>query len=204
MLICKIRSSGRSTTVSLKKMRREYVAIGAFQIAKEDTETNLADHFTKVLPRPRRELLLNKFTYWIKGRDEISNRCIADWYIGWGDRINSATLGYIRVLISTVKVNRVEEGISNPEYILLWFWRNQKSRIRIGSSYLWHIPMMAPMYPSNMEAIPYEHVQVTGKYRLWLWLERVRGQYAGHTVRSWRQYRTSMDKSQVSTACDRD
>ena len=39
------------------------VASGAYRIAKEDTETNLAELFTKVLPRPRRELLLNKFTY---------------------------------------------------------------------------------------------------------------------------------------------
>ena len=44
-------------------MSRESVPSGAYQKAKEDTETNLADLFTKVLPRPRRELLLNKFTY---------------------------------------------------------------------------------------------------------------------------------------------
>jgi hypothetical protein len=44
-------------------MSREAVASGAIRIAKEDTETNLADLFTKVLPKPRRELLLNKFTY---------------------------------------------------------------------------------------------------------------------------------------------
>jgi hypothetical protein len=44
-------------------MSREAVASGACRIAKEDTETNLADLFTKVLPKPRRELLLNKFTY---------------------------------------------------------------------------------------------------------------------------------------------
>ena len=44
-------------------MSRESVASGATRIAKEDTETNLADLFTKVLPKPRRELLLNKFTY---------------------------------------------------------------------------------------------------------------------------------------------
>ena len=55
------------------QMSRESVASGASRIAKEDTETNLADLFTKILPRPRRELLLNKFTYLIKGRDEISN-----------------------------------------------------------------------------------------------------------------------------------
>ena len=44
-------------------MRIESVVSGASRIAKEDTETNLAALFTKVLPRPRRELLLNKFTY---------------------------------------------------------------------------------------------------------------------------------------------
>ena len=63
-------------------MSRESVTSGASRIAKEDTETNLADLFTKVLPRPRRKLLLNKFTYWIKGQYDISNRCIADRYIG--------------------------------------------------------------------------------------------------------------------------
>ena len=44
-------------------MSRESDASGVSRISKEDTETNLADLFTKVLPRPRRELLLNKFTY---------------------------------------------------------------------------------------------------------------------------------------------
>ena len=44
-------------------MSRESFTSGASRIAKEYTETNLADLFTKVLPRPRRELLLNKFTY---------------------------------------------------------------------------------------------------------------------------------------------
>ena len=44
-------------------MSRESFASGATQIAKEDTETNLADLFTKVLSRSRRELLLNNFTY---------------------------------------------------------------------------------------------------------------------------------------------
>ena len=44
-------------------MSRESVTSGSSRIAKEDIETNLADLFTKVLPRPRRELLLNKFTY---------------------------------------------------------------------------------------------------------------------------------------------
>ena len=44
-------------------MSREAVASGACRIAKEDTETNLSDLFTKVLTRVRREFLLNKFTY---------------------------------------------------------------------------------------------------------------------------------------------
>ena len=44
-------------------MCREAVAAGVCRIAKEDTETNLSDLFTKVLPRPRRETLLNMFTY---------------------------------------------------------------------------------------------------------------------------------------------
>ena len=42
----------------------EAVASGICRIAKEDTETNLADIFTKVLPGPRRERLLDMFTYW--------------------------------------------------------------------------------------------------------------------------------------------
>ena len=44
-------------------MSREAVAGGSCRIAKEGTETNLSDLFTKVLPKPRQELLLNKFTY---------------------------------------------------------------------------------------------------------------------------------------------
>ena len=42
---------------------REAVASGICRIAKEDTETNLEDIFTKVLPGLRRELLLDMFTY---------------------------------------------------------------------------------------------------------------------------------------------
>ena len=41
----------------------EAVASGIFRIDKEDTETNLADIFAKVLPGPRRERLLDMFTY---------------------------------------------------------------------------------------------------------------------------------------------
>ena len=42
---------------------REAVAAGIIRIAKEDTETNLADLFTKILSRARREELLDRFMY---------------------------------------------------------------------------------------------------------------------------------------------
>ena len=42
---------------------REAVADGTCRIAKEDTETNLADLFTKVLPKAKREDLLDRFMY---------------------------------------------------------------------------------------------------------------------------------------------
>ena len=42
---------------------REAVASGACRMEKEDTETNLSDLFTKVIPKPRKELLLDSFTY---------------------------------------------------------------------------------------------------------------------------------------------
>ena len=103
------------------QISRESIVSGASRIAKEDIDTNLADLFTKVFPRPKREILLNKFTYWIKGWDDISNRCIADRYIGGGDRINPATMEYISVVIPPVKVNFAEEGVRIPEYIMLWF-----------------------------------------------------------------------------------
>ena len=41
----------------------EEVASGICRIAKEDTETNLAYIFTKVIPGPRQERLLDMFTY---------------------------------------------------------------------------------------------------------------------------------------------
>ena len=50
-------------------------------------------------------------------------------------RINPSTMGYISVVIPSVKVNRAEEGIGNPEYSLLWLQKNQKSQIGIGSLY---------------------------------------------------------------------
>ena len=42
---------------------RESVAANTLRLAKEPTETNLADLFTKLLPRVTREKLLNWFTY---------------------------------------------------------------------------------------------------------------------------------------------
>ena len=42
---------------------REAVAAKTVRVAKEGTKTNLADLFTKLLPQPRREELLDKFTY---------------------------------------------------------------------------------------------------------------------------------------------
>ena len=44
-------------------MIRETVASGAYRMVKEDTGANLSEFFTKVLPRPRRELFLGSFTY---------------------------------------------------------------------------------------------------------------------------------------------
>ena len=46
-------------------MSREAVASGAYGMSKEDTETNISDLFTKVLLRPRRELLLHSLNYCI-------------------------------------------------------------------------------------------------------------------------------------------
>ena len=42
---------------------REAVASGAYSMAKKYTDTELSNIFTKVLPQPRRELLLESFTY---------------------------------------------------------------------------------------------------------------------------------------------
>ena len=44
-------------------MSREAVASGVCRMEKEDIETKLSDLFTKVLPQPGRELLLDSFTY---------------------------------------------------------------------------------------------------------------------------------------------
>ena len=44
-------------------MIRESIESGAYQIDKETQRTTWRKNFIQVLPRPRRELLLNKFTY---------------------------------------------------------------------------------------------------------------------------------------------
>lgn len=58
------------TSVLSKKMHsisyhfcQEVVAAEIVQIAKEDTTTNLADLFTKVMPKARRDELLDRFMY---------------------------------------------------------------------------------------------------------------------------------------------
>ena len=72
-------------------------------------------------------------------------------------------MGYISPVIPSVKVNRAEEGIRNTEYILLWFKRNQKIRIGIGSLY----PLI---YSDDGIYVPSEHggtpVTVTRKGRV--------------------------------------
>ena len=42
---------------------REAVAAGTVRVSKEDTLTNLADIFTKTMAAPKREGLLDSFTY---------------------------------------------------------------------------------------------------------------------------------------------
>jgi hypothetical protein len=42
---------------------REAVASGTVRVAKEDTLTNLADVFTKLMNKPKREGLLDRFMY---------------------------------------------------------------------------------------------------------------------------------------------
>ena len=50
---------------------REAVVSGICRISKENTETNLADIFTKVLPGKRRERLLDMFTYWRSPENQV-------------------------------------------------------------------------------------------------------------------------------------
>ena len=64
------KNSSTSESVLRKKHHRisyhmcqEAVAVGICRISKEDIEANLADIFTKVLPRPIKEQLMNLFTY---------------------------------------------------------------------------------------------------------------------------------------------
>ena len=49
--------------ISTGDMLREAVASGTCRVAKEDTLTNLADLFTKVLGRVKRESLMDRFMY---------------------------------------------------------------------------------------------------------------------------------------------
>ena len=58
------------TSVLKKKMHsisyhfcREAVAAGIVQMAKEDSKTNLSDLFTKVMSKPRRDELIDRFMY---------------------------------------------------------------------------------------------------------------------------------------------
>ena len=66
-------------------MSREEVDSGACRMAKEDTETNLSDIFTKKLPQPKRELLLPIFSYLI-GEPTVSefigNTEGIEWHTG--------------------------------------------------------------------------------------------------------------------------
>ena len=88
---------------------REAVASGACRIAKEDTSKILSDLFTKVLPRPRLEYILNKFTYLELSMDDKSiisgainghpgdytiNMTIIEYAIisDRGDRVNPVTV----------------------------------------------------------------------------------------------------------------
>ena len=90
-------------------MAQEAMAIIPCCIAKEDTSTKLEDFFTKVLPRPRQEYILNKFTYWelrtknnsiISGaiKDRPGEYTIHFTIIGYaiisdqGGRVNTATI----------------------------------------------------------------------------------------------------------------
>ena len=128
-----------------------------------------------------------------------------------GRRIDPANMGYINLVIPSVKVNCAEEGIRNPEYILLWFQRKHKSQIGIGSLYHMtysgdgiYVPIehgsntirsqkkyrkgkgyICRLCRKIMEAIPYGHRRNT---------KGVRGPYAGYAVRAWKQYRTVIEE----------
>ena len=58
------------TSVLKKKMHsisyhfcREAVAAGIVEMAKEDSKTNMSDLFTKVMSKPRRDELIDRFMY---------------------------------------------------------------------------------------------------------------------------------------------
>ena len=45
------------------RRNREAVAAGTIRIAMEDTETNLSDGFTKLMPAPKRSSIFDRFMY---------------------------------------------------------------------------------------------------------------------------------------------
>jgi hypothetical protein len=50
-------------SIAYHRSSREAVAAGTVRVSKEHTSTNLADIFTKTMPAPKREELLDSFTY---------------------------------------------------------------------------------------------------------------------------------------------
>jgi hypothetical protein len=69
--VCKNRTRPESTLTKKHHsiayhQSREAVAAGTVRVSKEDTLTNLADIFTKTMAAPKRENLLDSFTYKIR------------------------------------------------------------------------------------------------------------------------------------------
>ena len=68
---------------------RESVACGKIRVAKQGTEKNLADVFTKLMSHARRQFLLDRFTYWWKQDEwQIDPLFICFYESIWGDRVN--------------------------------------------------------------------------------------------------------------------
>lgn len=71
-IFCDYEAMYKNTTLRVLKKKhfsiayhrcREAVAAETVRVAKEETKTNLSDLLTKLLPQPRRDKLLDKFTY---------------------------------------------------------------------------------------------------------------------------------------------
>jgi hypothetical protein len=60
--VCK-NTTRPESTLTRKHHSREAVAVGTVRITKEGTLTNLSDLFTKAMAAPKREDLLDKYTY---------------------------------------------------------------------------------------------------------------------------------------------